>query len=58
MLGHADHEQENMEGHKRQVSRNTNIALSKASPGASHQLFFDFCFKLVFMSQYVCALSL
>jgi hypothetical protein len=49
MLGHADHEQENTEGHKRQVSRNTNIALSKASPGASTNYSLTFV-----LNQYLC----
>jgi hypothetical protein len=52
MLGHADHEQENTEVHKRQVSRNTNIALSKASPSASHQL--SLAFLLITTLCYIC----
>jgi hypothetical protein len=34
------------------------LFLSKASPGASHQYFLDFCFQSLFMVQFDCALNL
>jgi hypothetical protein len=51
-LGHVE-PRSKVQTEQAQVEAITNIFLSKASSGASHQLFLNFCFQLVLMLQLI-----